>query len=189
MLLRSIIPVLFAACPLLAADLPNLLKNPGFENGFSVCGTTTTAADGTLKISGSLGDGWSDNSDWADVRVLYTQERSTRHGGEFAQRITAVKFGSGAIQFVQQLDLQQGHNYAFSVWVRGTPGTSMELTLRKRTEPYTTYASTSVPLTGEWQQHAVSGTASEAGEGFVMLRLAAVGEAFIDDATLVDTTK
>ena len=55
---------------LLAAldDLP--LSNPGFEDG----GADVKG----IKVAGQVGKGWSDNSDWADVKSATASIRSTR---------------------------------------------------------------------------------------------------------------
>ena len=176
------------AAPLRAADA-NLLTNGSFDSGFIDLTEPAKAADGTPKVSGKIGDGWLDNSDWADIKVVYAQEKSEKHGGTSAQKIEVKSFGSGAVQFAQKFTFKKGHTYAFSAWLRGTQSTPVEIVLRKRDAPYTTHVSTTATLSADWRESKMTGRVEEDGEGFVMFRMTAVAEALIDDVAVVDVTK
>ncbi len=176
------------AVPLRAADA-NLMTNGSFDSGFIDLTEPAKAADGTPKVSGKIGDGWLDNSNWADIKVVYSQEKSEKHGGASAQRIEVKSFGSGAVQFAQKFTFKKGHTYAFSAWLRGTLSTPVEIVLRKRDAPYTTFVSTTATLGSDWRESKMTGRVEEDGEGFVMFRMTAVAEALIDDVSVVDVTK
>src|SRR6185295_7530779 len=83
---------------------------------------------------------------------------------------------------------RQGRAYAFSVWMRGRPGTAVSLLLRRQGAPYTTYASSDVVLSPEWREFSVEGAVNEDADGLLILRLTAPAEIVIDDAKLVDLT-
>src|SRR4051812_48071730 len=89
------------------------LVNAGFEGGWTDLGGAAAA-----KVTGRLAKGWSDNSDWADVRVIYGVETASPHRGASAQRISLQRIGSGAVQFTQGARFSGGRAYAFSVWMR-----------------------------------------------------------------------
>lgn len=163
---------------MLLDDLP--LANPGFEEG----GVELNGP----KVSGRIGKGWSDNSDWADVKVTYGLETVNARRGERCQRITLHRIGSGAVQFTQAAKFRAGRAYALRVWMRGRPGTSVSLMLRRQGAPYTTYAASDVVLLPEWREYVVEGPVPEDAEGLLLLRLTAPGEIFLDDLRLSDLT-
>lgn len=159
------------------------LSNPGFEEGW-----WEVSADPADKVSGRVANGWGDNSSWADVRVSYSVETANAHRGKTAQRITLHKIGSGAVQFTQGAKFRKGRAYAFSLWMRGRPGTAVSLMLRRQAAPYTTYASSDVILSPEWREFTVEGAVPEDAEGLLLLRLTAPADIVVDDARLVDLT-
>jgi hypothetical protein len=169
------------ACPDDAKDVA--LVNPGFEEGWS-----DAPADPAGKVAGRMAKGWSDNSSWADVRVTYGVETGNPHRGQSAQRITLHRIGSGAVQFTQGATFRKGRAYAFSVWMRGRPGTAVSLMLRRQGAPYTTYAASDVVLSPEWREFTAEGPVPEDAEGLLLLRLTAPAEIVVDDARLVDLT-
>jgi hypothetical protein len=162
-------------------ELP--IRNAGFDEGFS-----SVPGASAEKISGTVGDGWSDNSDWADVRVEYAADRENQHGGKAAQKIVVTKVASGAVQFVQKIPLVAGKTYAFSVWMRGNAGTMVGMALRKATEPYTHFAAKDVSISDEWQEFVVQGQVTESADGMLLLKLSAPTEVVVDDAKLVEIT-
>jgi hypothetical protein len=166
---------------LLAATSQNLaLANAGFEEGGA-----ELKGD---KVSGLVGKGWSDNSDWADVKVAYALETTNPRRGAFCQRVTLHRIGSGAVQLTRSVKFQRGRAYALSVWMRGRPGTSVSLILRKQGEPYTHYAVSEAVLLPEWREYSVEGPVPEDADGLLMLRMTAPGEVFLDDVRLADMT-
>lgn len=173
------------ACPSAGADdakdVP--LANAGFEEGWN-----EQPADAGAKVTGRIAKGWSDNSSWADVQVTYGVETANPRRGAAAQRINLQRIGSGAVQFTQGAKFRGGRAYVFSLWMRGRPGTSVSLMLRRQGAPYTTYASSDVVLSPEWREFSVEGAVPEDAEGLLMLRLTAPAEIVIDDARLADLT-
>jgi len=173
--------LLLAFALLAADDVP--LQNPGFEEGWY-----EASADPAAKIVGKVAKGWGDNSSWADVNVEYGVETANPHRGASAQRINLKRIGSGAVQFTQGASFKKGRAYAWSLWMRGRPGTAVSLMLRKQGAPYTTYASSDVVLSPEWREFVVEGAVAEDAEGLLLLRLTAPAEIVVDDARLADLT-
>lgn len=170
-------------CPTVAGDDAKdvVLTNAGFEEGWY-------DAPADPKVSGRIAKGWGDNSSWADVKVSYDVETANPHRGISAQRITLHRIGSGAVQFTQGTKFRKGRAYAFSLWMRGRPGTAVSLMLRRQGAPYTTYASSDVVLSPEWREFSTEGAVPEDAEGLLILRLTAPAEIVIDDARLADLT-
>lgn len=164
-----------------ADDVP--LQNPGFEDGW-----VDASKDPNAKVVGKVAKGWGDNSSWADVNVEYGVETANPHRGASAQRINLKRIGSGAVQFAQGAPFKKGRAYAWSVWLRGRPGTAVSLMLRKQGAPYTTYASSDVVLSPEWREFTVEGAVSEDTDGLLILRLTAPADIVVDDAGLADLT-
>jgi hypothetical protein len=158
------------------------LANGGFEDG------GYEVSDPGGKVGGTIGKGWGDNSAWADVSVAYALEKTNPRRGAACQRVTLRRIGSGAVQFTQGVRFKRGRAYAWTVWMRGRPGTSVALILRKQGEPYTHYAVSDVVLLPEWREYTVEGPVSEDADGLLMLRMTAPGELFLDDARLTDLT-
>jgi hypothetical protein len=184
--------VLITALSAIVAALPaaeaNLLVNPSFDNGFVALAEQAKAADGALKITGQIGDGWLDNSDWADVKVFYARSTDSPHGGQGAQAIVAGTIASGAVQFAQKVDFRKGHTYDLSVWMRGTVDAPVEIVFRQRGEPYATLGSTVVTTTAKWARQSLRVKMTDDAQGFVMFRLTKAGEVLLDDAVLADVT-
>ncbi|RPH37426.1 MAG: hypothetical protein EHM91_15060, partial [Planctomycetota bacterium] len=164
-----------------AKDVP--LSNAGFEDGW-----WDSPVDPAGKVSGRVAKGWGDNSSWADVKVTYAVDTANPHRGKSAQRITLDKIASGAVQFTQGARFRKGRAYAFTIWMRGRPGTAVSLLLRRLGAPYTTYAASDVVLSPEWREFVVEGAVPEDADGLLLLRLTAPADIVVDDARLVDLT-
>lgn len=173
------LPLLLALALTTADEVP--LQNPGFEDGFY-------DAPADPKVGGRIAKGWGDNSSWADVKVTYDVDTANPHRGAGAQRITLHRIGSGAVQYTQGTKFRKGRAYAFSVWMRGRPGTAVSLMLRRQGAPYNTYASSDVVLSPEWKEYSAEGAVSEDADGLLILRLTAPADIVIDDARLADLT-
>ncbi|MBA3685896.1 MAG: carbohydrate binding domain-containing protein [Planctomycetes bacterium] len=167
-----------ASAPLTAAESEIPLKNADFEGGDRSTGTNP-------KVTGNVANGWSDNSDWADVKVEYAQDGDKPHGGKAAQRITVSKVGGGAVQMVQTVSLKKGKSYSFSAWLKGKPGAQVGLFLR-RVDPYTYYGTTKASVTEDWKQHKVDATVTEDADVLVMIVLESPADIVIDDVRLVE---
>lgn len=167
-----------ASAPMSAAETEVPLKYADFEGGVRSTGTNP-------KITGNIANGWSDNSDWADVKVEYAVESDKPHGGKSAQRINVSKVGSGAVQMVQAVSLKKGKSYSFSVWLKGKPGAQVGLYLR-RVDPYTYYGNTKVSVTEEWKQHKVDATVTEDADVLAMIVLESPADIVVDDVRLIE---
>lgn len=146
----------------------NLLKNPGFEKGFSDKG---------------IGEDWSDNSSWAPVKVIYAAEKDNPHSGKFAQKITCTEFKGGAVQFVQfGFPLKKGIRYAVSLWLRSDEPLGVEIILRKTGAPYTTYISKPFKVKKEWQEFRFEDKVAEGDQSaFFVIKLGMTGTLYVDD--------
>lgn len=196
MLIASSRPLRWACLSLLAgaivhaADAPGpTLKNPGFEDAWPAVVSTADTTNAQAKVTGEVASGWSDNSSWADVQVAYAADTTNPHRGKTAQRITVNRVSSGNIQYVQLTPFIKDRAYAFSIWMRGRPGSVVAVVLRKAGAPYTQYASIDAALSPEWKEFTVEGVVPEdVADGMVMLRMSAAMEVVVDDAKLTDIT-
>ncbi|MBA3683778.1 MAG: carbohydrate binding domain-containing protein [Planctomycetes bacterium] len=162
------------------------LANAGFEDGWVKDATAADSTNENAKISGQVATGWSDNSSWADVQVVYAEDTAQPHRGTSCQRITVNRVGSGAIQYIQQVGFTGGKAYNFTVWMRGRQGTSVSLALRQHGAPYEQYAGATVMVGPEWREYSVEGVVPVNVKGIVMVKLQGPGEVFLDDARLSD---
>lgn len=167
-----------------AAAPPQLLRNPGLEAPYTVLPPST----GKAQITGSVADGWADNSGWADVTIKYAKEQADVHEGKSAQEVTVNEVRSGGAQFVQSMPLVAGHIYVLSVWLKGKPGVQTSVALRQGPAPYETYGAKSVVLTGSWQQVIVQATVKEATDGYFMIYPPVGSSLLIDDASAIDVS-
>jgi len=182
-----------STCSALAQDAPiapapAALQNSGFEGAFKSVVSHSDSSNATAKISGELAAGWSDNSDWAPVTLRYARDTSNPHRGESSQRIEIGRVEGGAVQFVQSVPVKKGRVYEARAWLRGQPGQSVSLSLRRSGAPYTEYASQSVALASEWNEVRVLAPATDDAEAFLMIRAASPQTFWVDDAALVDVT-
>lgn len=178
--------LLAAGTPLCAAEVDIPLANAGFEDGWPVVAPTADSVNEKAKITGEVAKGWGDNSSWADVKVAYSAATTDPHRGKTAQRIHVARVASGAVQYVQAVPFAAGRVYAFSVWMRGRPGDTVSLLLRRQGAPYTQYAGTDATLSAEWREYTVEGVVPEEVDGMVMLRMSQAMDIQVDDARLTD---
>jgi uncharacterized protein (TIGR03437 family) len=173
---------LFCACwlaLLTALAAAQTLNNPGFEgnyNTISLSGCTNTTG-----ISGSLAEGWIENSCWnPQASVHYARDTALSHSGAAAQRITVSQ---GRIQFGQATQFSQARLYTFSLWLRAQAPMHITLLLRKAPAPYTVYALKQFRLSTEWAQYSLTGTTDQT-PGTVLILSDAPGTFWVDDASL-----
>ena len=121
------------------------LVNPGFEGSYQPVNSSSK------KITGFIANGWTDNSAWADVTVNYSQDTSNPHGGSSCQKVTITSIDSGSFQMVQNLPARTGHLYTPGVWLRGVPGTRVNLWFALAGPPYTIFEDVPAYLTNTWQ--------------------------------------
>ncbi|CAN5761454.1 hypothetical protein BH09VER1_BH09VER1_13270 [soil metagenome] len=163
------------------------VQNAGFEEPFMTVPAPNPAKK--AQITGMLVDGWSDNSDWADISVDYSKDTDNPHGGQSSQKVDVTRVDSGAVQVTQKVEFRANHQYIFRIWMRGTPGTVVSMQLRKASEPYTTYALKDARLSEEWQEYTVTGGVTDDTPGFLLLLANRPMTFWIDDAELADLTK
>jgi hypothetical protein len=160
------------------------IENPGFEGEYRTVNPTGDTSHSGARIVGQIAKGWHDNSGWANVGIEYGVERDDPHRGVSAQRVTVQRVEGGAVQFIQQVAFKKGEAYVFRVWLRGRPTRRLDLALRRAGAPYNQFASTSVSLAAEWQEHSVTGVVTEDCDGFLMIRTSEPQTFFVDDAAL-----
>ncbi len=119
--LSLLLPALGLAQPAIQGDCPgNLLRNPGFEEGFSARGA------GEVTVANGWNPWWQDGPGQADgyyKRPEYTAEDAARfgrrrvHGGNFAQKFfTTFATHNGGV--LQQVQIPVGSRLTFSAWVQ-----------------------------------------------------------------------
>jgi hypothetical protein len=156
------------------------LRNEGFERPFR-------AADSSrATITGMLANGWTDNSDWADVAVNYSEDASNPHGGATSQKVEVQAVNSGAVQLTQELFLRRNAVRGVSVWLRGTSGMQIALSLRQQRAPNTVYAEQTATLNGEWRQFQISGNISGELKTNLLIQARTPGTFWVDDAAVID---
>ena len=160
------------------ADTPVELTNPGMEGPYNPVNLNNGA------ISGALANGWSDNSQWANPTVQYSEETTNPHSGSACQKVVATSVGAGRVQFIQSFQLQAGNLYTASAWLRGTPGVQASLLIQQAASPYATYVQNSIALTADWQQITASGYVGTTESAYLMVSLSVPGTLWADDFTL-----
>lgn len=151
----------------------NLLQNGNFDD----------------KYSNGIAKGWADNSGWADLKATYSRERRGAANG-WAQRIDCDWLRSGVLQFVQSpLAVRKGRRYAVSLDLKGNLDAPVEILLRRRGSPYTTYAFKSVVTTPEWAQYQfVLISPVDDSRAMFMIRFASRGNLSVDNVVVSDAT-
>ena len=155
------------------------LRNGGFERPFRAVDSSRAT------ITGTLANGWTDNSDWADVTVNYSEDTNAPHGGTTSQKVVVQAVNSGAVQLVHELFLRRNVTRGASVWLRGTNGMQITLSLRLQREPYTVFAEQTATLNDGWQQVQMAGATSGDGKSNLMIQARTPGTLWIDDAVLI----
>ncbi len=174
-----------SASAAIAAD-GSALANADFEGAFTPAPNAGKPNASGSRITGAIGEGWDDNSSWADVDIDYSSEKTDPHGGKAAQRVHVTRFASGGVQFIHPVRFKAGVGVRFSVWLRGRPGQSVGLMLRQADAPWTTYASASASLSPEWREFSVRGVPQKDEAGFLMIRAGEPMSFDVDDAKLED---
>jgi len=160
------------------ADTPVELVNPGMEEPYDTVDLNNGA------ISGSIANGWSDNSAWANATAHYSPDTVNPHSGSACQKVVVTSAGTGQVQFIQQFPLQAGNIYTASAWLRGTPGLQASLLIQQANSPYVTYIQSSSALTADWQQLTATGYITTTEPAFLMVAINAPGTLYADDFAL-----
>lgn len=145
-----------------------MLRNPGFD----------------ARMLSDIAPAWKDNSAWADVDVEYNLVSESLSGT--AQHIVCNSIASGAVQFVQpNIRLAKGQGYKIAVWAKGSLDGPLEIMLRKRGSPYTTYARKAFRISNRWKRYEFAATVGEDDPGaYFMVRMTGSGEIWLDKASL-----
>lgn len=153
-----------------------LLANPSFD------GAAATFTSNVGNISGSMPQGWNDNTEWAgpEIALQYSVVPQPVHGGSSSLRIDV---NGGFAQFTQWLELPPAEAYRLSLWARAQPkaaaaaaaageadsagagagselattaaatgGLAVTLGLRLMNPPYTMFDSISANVGSSWTQ-------------------------------------
>ncbi|MFN7998747.1 MAG: carbohydrate binding domain-containing protein [Bryobacteraceae bacterium] len=172
--------VLAASCFIVPgyADTAVELANPGMEQPYNTVNLNNGA------ISGSIANGWSDNSDWANPAVQYSPETANPHTGAACQKVVVTSVGTGRVQFVQQFQLQAGSIYTASAWLRGTPGLQASLVIQQANSPYGAYVQGSLALTTDWVKLTATGYIITNEPALLMVVMDSPGTLYADDLAL-----
>ena len=172
--LEKWLPVTLSICifftvGMVSAGGKNLIANGGFERA-DVFGPAAA---------------WRDNSGWADVSVKYSRELDKKRDG-FVQRIVCDRFNRGAVQFVQSgIKLSAGRTYDIRFRARGEIASPLEVLLRQRGKPYTTYFSRGFRVAAKWNEYHFYATVQVSDpSAYFMFRFTSTGEVFIDDVSV-----
>ncbi len=127
----------------------DLLKNPEITSPFVAVKPST----GIGKISGVIAHGWQDNSDWANVRVRYSEERNTVRSHKSCQRIDVQQvLDDGRMHFYQPLNgMSAGQGYRVSIWLRESVDVPIEVAVRQLGAPYQDIACATITPGDGWK--------------------------------------
>jgi hypothetical protein len=167
-----------------SAAASELLRNSGFEAGFSA----VEEKNGSARLAGEIGQGWSDDSAWTEVAATYSRDTTRPHGGVTAQRIEVHEARRGALQMRQTVaGLKSGSSYTYRVWLRGRSDAPATVFLQQTGAPYSALSARVVQLSDAWVPVTIPFKAHEGdAEVAVMVRLGGVGTLWVDDARFVE---
>lgn len=151
----------------------NLLKNPTFN----------------ASPRSEVARHWHDNSGWADADVRYKLVRTA--DGATAQLIECHRFQRGAVQFVQSgIAVHKERSYQISVRMKGDVHSPVEILLRQRGKPYTTYGSAAFKVTDKWKTYSFTAISRHDDESaYFMISFTDRGKLMIGRAELYDVTE
>lgn len=154
-----------------------------FEAPFVPCAPVTTGSK--AHISGVVAPPWEDNSDWADVSVVYARETAKPHGGAACQKITVSQINNGQAQFNYALLAPMGTSYKAHVYLRADAGgkpVHVEVALRNRNDGSGWLDRKQIVLTGEWHEVTLNGTPTVAPDVYFMVIVPKPGgTVYVDD--------
>ena len=171
----SALAVLGLTVPVWAQEL----KDPGFETPGPTLVSASDAPSGKAQINGVVADGWQDNTNWADVKIVYSLDPQNSHGGRFSQQIAVQR---GFAQFVQPIAFQKGR-YRATVWMRAQPAQWVSPGLRQAGAPYAVYGGTPVKVGPRWTKVDVEGVTPVVAGG-LYVNMSGTGTLWLDDARL-----
>ena len=154
------------------------IVNGNFDGTFA---PVSVPSGSKAKITGSVAQGWRDESSWATVTVDYSQE-PVGHSGA-AQKVTVGTVTNGGVQFVQEMKFMAGAKYQATAWVKAAAPGQLDFEIRQSGAPYQSYGLVSAPVTTEWTQIQVSGVSTITDNGLIIFGFKTPGTYWIDDVT------
>jgi hypothetical protein len=165
--------------------VPIPLINADFEGKFQPYVKSPSAK---AQISGDVAEGWEDNSDWADVAVVYGRDDTIANGGKTSQRIDVKAIKSGAIQFQQELPLKAGRIYRFTSYVRAAINTQAMIQIRQKGPPYEVFGQLEAAISPEWRKFEVYARMDKDADGLLLFSPSEPTTYWVDDVKLEDVT-
>ena len=161
--------------------VPVPLANADFEGKFHPFAKTSGRA---AQPEGEVAEGWKDDS-VGDVSVVYARDATVANGGKVSQRIEVKK---GFAQFNQDVRLQKGRTYRFTVWLRSQINAPAVLQVRLKGPPYAPFGQLNVGTTPEWQRYEVYARIGEDADGLLNFIPSNPTTYWIDDVKFEDVT-
>jgi Cellulase (glycosyl hydrolase family 5) len=132
------------------------------------------------KVSGTIADGWRDDTCWADSTngVTYSTESLEGRHDSTAQKMEVTKEAILAqpIVFLERM-------YVAKVWLRAATSMTVQIEMRQAAAPYYYYKVERFAVTPNWAEFKIAGLTG-ATPGLLIIHPVSSGELWIDDASL-----
>lgn len=167
-------------------------KRPGHSN-FTIVPTTQLygpelLTNPSLEGASNLAAGYGQNpfGSWSYSK---TTAAGTVHGGSSAQVVSVTSTG-GQYIFGQGLNLEGGHVYEATFWLRSptTGGVDVDVMVRQTSPFYEIYANQRVHVGSAWQKVTIRGGPSGNNYAMIGIWFNTPGVLHVDDASLTDVT-
>ena len=156
------------------------LWNGGFEPPYYQVGVHN-------KVSGDVAANWLVYSGNSDVTVAFSQDTNNPHSGVSSQKISVSSVNSSNVQLFQLLSLLPGATYTMTAWLRGDPGTKVQMILYEGSSN-TSRASAGVSLTSNWKQVSITGQVNGTGLVNAIVQVQSPGTVWVDDVSVTDAS-
>lgn len=138
--------------------------------------------------NGLFAEGWSDDSEWAPVKVEYKIDTQDAFGGKAAQRIACTEYEGGSVQMMQS-GLRIGMHKAYTVSFSAKGNVPIEVVVRQGAEPYAYFITKSFSLEREWKTFSFQGISPFSDrEARLVFIFNEVGEIFLDNISVKQIT-
>ena len=154
------------------------LVNSSFETPYSAVN------DHNGQTTGFTANGWVDNDGYGDATAVYSADTTNPHSGASCQNISMSALRSGQLQLIQGLHLTGGSLYTIGAWLRGTPGSTVSVSLFGPAPSYPGYADIQTPVTGGWQYYTARGYVPDDADGGLLIGMSEPGSVCIDDVAV-----
>ena len=170
---RSLKTILAAATLLCASALSAMAQAPkSLLPAFGNEGAEfTTKGQSGHVTQGWLPKDWTDNTEWAQVNATYTKLTDSPDKAAGAVRIKIEQVDEGQLQLTTYQGIQKfkkGTRYLVTGWVRSPGGTSVQLGIRQKGEPYELYHEQELSTGAEWKRFEFAFTPGMEIEAFTM---------------------